>query len=129
MSAGATTPTDLVDLADGFALGADRKLGANRYLAAALLLRQALEAAVDQLWIARAPGLERCSSRAQLVSLPYYLEAGLAQDAVYCWYRLSRHCHHDEYGLPPSQTELAHLSAIVRRLARGTPKGHHPDAG
>ena len=43
--------------------------------ATALLARQALEAALDDFWRIRAPGMEHCSMRAQLLCLPYYLQA------------------------------------------------------
>ena len=117
----AATPAQLVELASSFAGGADRKLGASRFLAAALLLRQALEASLDQLWNAQVPGLAACSGRAQLVSLPFFLsDDELAQDVVYCWHRLSHACHHDEYDLPPTGLEVQHLAGIVKRLDRAT---------
>ena len=43
--------------------------------ATALLARQALEAAHDDFWRAKAPGMEQCSMRAQLLCLPYFLQA------------------------------------------------------
>ncbi len=111
-------PTELVALARSFSDRADRRLGASRHLAAVLLIRQALETALEQLWGRKAPGLEGCSSRAQLVSLPFFLDDhDLAGEVVYCWYRLSRACHHDEYDLPPTLEEVHYLSGIVARLA------------
>jgi hypothetical protein len=41
--------------------------------ASALLARQALESALDELWLRRAKGLELCSAKAQLLCLPAYL--------------------------------------------------------
>ena len=42
--------------------------------ATALLARQALEAALDDFWKVRAPGMEQCSMKAQLLCLPQYLQ-------------------------------------------------------
>ncbi len=111
------SPFELVALARAFTHDGDRRLGASRYLAAVLLVRQALETALDGLWDRKAPGLAACTSRAQLVSLPYFLDdQGLAGEVVHCWYRLTRACHHDEYDLPPTQGEVEHLSRVVERL-------------
>ncbi|MDP9441853.1 MAG: hypothetical protein M3P34_06705 [Actinomycetota bacterium] len=122
-----TSATELVALARAFTHQADRRLGTSRYLAAVLLVRQALEMALDALWDRKAPGLDGCTSRAQLVSLPYFLDDDeLAGEVVYCWYRLSRACHHDEYDLPPSQGEVQHLSGIVERLVAATARPSAP---
>ena len=43
--------------------------------ATALLTRQSLELALDDLWHRRAPGVEQCSARAQLLCLPSYCAA------------------------------------------------------
>ena len=111
MSAGA-----LVSDARGLAAVPDRKLGGTRPLAAALLLRQALEEALDDFWLGSQPGMENVSARAQLVSLPYYLDTELAGDVTYAWYRLSAICHHDAYELAPSLGEVLHLAEIVGNL-------------
>jgi len=91
--------------------------------ASALLARHALEAALDDLWRRRAPGLERCSMRAQLLCLPAYLpgEADLATRVWYAWTGLSRACHHHAYELPPAAVELSAwietIDQLVNRLA------------
>ena len=41
--------------------------------ATALLARHALEGALDDFWRVRAPGMEHCSARAQLLCLTHYL--------------------------------------------------------
>ncbi len=75
--------------------------------ATALLARQALEAALDDLWRVRAPGMESCSTRAQLLCLPYYLgEEVPAERVSYAWAGLSRACHQHPYELPPTSGEL-----------------------
>ena len=54
--------------------------------ATALLARQALEAALDDFWRVRAPGMEHCSARAQLLCLSYYLgDEELAERVSYAW--------------------------------------------
>lgn len=67
--------------------------------ATALLARQVLESALDDLWRRRAPGLELCSARAQLLCLPAYLrgEEALAERVSYAWAGLSRACHQHAY--------------------------------
>jgi hypothetical protein len=86
--------------------------------ATALLGRQALEAALDDLWRLRAPGLERCSARAQLLCLPFYLQGDkeLAERVSYAWAGLSRACHQDAYELPPTSSELLGWLVLVDRL-------------
>ncbi len=92
--------------------------------AAALLARQALEAALDELWRLRAPGLEQCSARAQLLCLPEYLRQGdLATRVSYAWTGLSRACHHHVYELPPTAAELDRWIGIVEELVTALPRG------
>lgn len=111
-------PIELTGAARDLISVANRKLGTSRLLAAALLLRQALEEALDSHWARILPAMEAVSGRAQLVSLPFYLDARLAGDVNYAWCRLSAACHHDAYELPPSPNELGHLAEIVDQLAR-----------
>jgi len=93
--------------------------------ATALLARQALEAALDDFWKVRAPGMELCSMRAQLLCLPHFLSTfakatvdkqasklpgpqadHLAQRVSYAWAGLSGACHQHPYELPPTSVEL-----------------------
>jgi hypothetical protein len=84
---------------------------------AALLARQALEHALDEFWQKRAPGVEKCSARAQLLCLPQYLRKDdLAVRASYAWAGLSRACHHHAYELPPTAGELESWIATVEEL-------------
>ena len=87
--------------------------------ATALLARQALESALDDLWRLRAPGVELCSARAQLLCLPFYLggDSVLAERVSYAWAGLSRACHHHPYELPPTSVELLGWLAAVDELA------------
>ena len=86
--------------------------------ATALLARQALEAALDDLWRLRAPGLEQCSACAQLLCLPAYLSGNeeLAERVSYTWAGLSRACHQHAYELPPTSSELLGWLATVEQL-------------
>lgn len=86
--------------------------------ATALLTRQALEVALDALWRRRAPGLELCSARAQMICLPSYLHDNedLAERVSYTWAALSRACHHHPYELSPTSSELLTWLATVEQL-------------
>lgn len=104
--------------------------------AVALLGRQALEAALDDHWRTRAPGVEECPMRTQLICLPVFLsDAPLAERASYAWWALTRACHHHPYDLAPTPSELADLLGTVEELTAqlrpvsaprdaGTSKGH-----
>ena len=109
-------PKELLAGARDLASSTDRRLGTSRSVGAALLARQALESALDDLWVRTVPGLALCSARAQFIALPAYVSPVLAGDVAYCWSRLSRACHHDAYDLPPSPAELEHLLDIVGDL-------------
>lgn len=86
--------------------------------ATALLTRQALETALDTLWHRRAPGLELCSTRAQLICLPSYLrdDEQLAERVSYTWAALSRACHQHAYELSPTSSELLGWIGTVEQL-------------
>ena len=85
--------------------------------ATALLARQALESALDDFWKVRAPGMEHCSMKAQLLCLPHYLgDEQLAERASSAWAGLSRACHQHPYELPPTSAELLGWLATVEQL-------------
>lgn len=80
----------------------------------ALLTRQALESALDELWRRRAPRIAAASARAQLLCLSEYLrQGGVAERVRYAWSGLSRACHHHAYELPPTAPELQAWVATV----------------
>jgi hypothetical protein len=85
--------------------------------AAALLARQALEETMAGLWATRAPGVERCSMRAQLVCLPRYVDPDLAGRVAFTWSMLSAACHHHAYELSPTAGELARWLDTCEELA------------
>jgi hypothetical protein len=74
--------------------------------ASAFLARQALETSLDEFWTSRAPGLEACSAKAQLLCAREYLPESLAHSAYETWALLSRACHHHPYELAPTAAEL-----------------------
>jgi hypothetical protein len=75
--------------------------------AAALLGRQAIEAAMDDLWQLSAPGLEDTSAKCQLLCLSCFLgDPDLAGRVHATWHGLSRSCHIQTYELAPTATEL-----------------------
>ena len=82
--------------------------------AAALLGRQALEAALDDLWQRKRLDLASCPGRIQLLCLPTYLgDPALAARAAHAWSSLSHACHHRAYELGPSATELGAWFQVV----------------
>lgn len=93
--------------------------------AAALLGRQALEGALDELWATTAPCLRCVPMRAQLACLPSYLrDEALAGEVAFTWTALSRATHHHPYELDPTQQELeALLGATDRLIAAVTDPG------
>lgn len=97
--------------------------------ATALLARQALEAALDDLWRVRAPGMEQCSVRAQLLCLSYYLQdEPLAERVSYAWAGLSRACHQHPYELLPIASELQASLLAVEQLVEKVSGLRDPDA-
>jgi hypothetical protein len=90
----------------------------------AVLLRQALERSLVQLWRAKAPSLEQADYRAQFLLLPRYIDRVIAATASHTWSELSAACHQRAYDLPPTAGELARwfnaTEALVREVARIT---------
>ena len=105
-----TAARDLLERADPMTAGIWPR-------ATALLARQALEGALEDLWRLRAPGVEHCSARAQLLCLPFYLgDEDLAERVSYTWSGLSRACHQHPYELAPTSSELLGWIATVEEL-------------
>jgi hypothetical protein len=75
--------------------------------AAVLLARQAFETALKTYWSAVVPGVEKCSTRAQLLCLGAYVsDDEFARRASQVWTSLSRAAHFHPYELPPTHEEL-----------------------
>lgn len=118
-----TAPAELLVLARSVVESAPRTVGADRTVAAALLIRQALEAALDGWWERILPAMVDTRDRAQQITLPFYLDdAVLAGDLTWAWARLSTICHHLAYDLPPTVPEVDTLIDVVARLI-----AHQPD--
>jgi hypothetical protein len=87
--------------------------------ASALLARQALEMALDDFWRSKRPGVEVCSTHAQLLCLrefwPDREEAGHIHHA---WNALTRACHHHPYELAPTAGELEGWFGVVETAFR-----------
>jgi hypothetical protein len=99
--------TELLCLAERVLHEGSTSLGACRRRAAAVLARQALEAALVELWTARGLTLTACSTRAQLACLRTYLgDDRLAAEIQHTWGALTSVCHHHPYELGPTATEL-----------------------
>ncbi len=82
--------------------------------AAALLGRQALEAAMASLWEFVSPGLEDHSLRTQLLCLPFLIgDRELGTRSAATWSSLSDACHTRVYEVAPTAPELESWLATV----------------
>ncbi len=93
---------------------------------AALLARQALEAAVDAQWAASSEtaGLVRATQRSQLICLPCYADPAVARQLAFTYAALSGACHFHPYELAPTAAELSRwitdVETLLAQLAPGT---------
>ena len=111
------TPQQLLAEADGL-LGSPVK--GTRGLwprACAWLIRLALEQTLDDFWARELPQAERSSMRAQLLLLPRYAGAEVADQARDAWSGLSRAGHYHSYDLPPTAAELRSWYDQVAQVA------------
>lgn len=107
------TPEDLLAAARSMVEQRDAATRGVWPRAAALLARQALEAAILRL----EPDLADATGRDRLLCLPELLDdAELAGRASWAWGALSRATHHHAYDLPPTAEELDTLFRVVERL-------------
>jgi hypothetical protein len=107
MTATTASPQELVALATTILDDHESRWTASWARAVALLTRQALEDALDDLWCARNLVMDRVSTRAQLLCLAAYLkDDDLTSEVRHAWGTLSRACHHHPYELAPTATEL-----------------------
>lgn len=111
---------ELIDLARSLLVSDDQLPAGTWSRATALVGRQALESALRELWAAREPGISQCSTRAQLLCLPSYLDDdGLAERAAWTWWALTQACHVHPYELPPTANELDVWLTTVEAVASG----------
>jgi len=88
--------------------------------AAALLTRQALEAALDAWWEEQGIPMGACSMRARLICLRERAgDARLGARLHHAWGALSRACHHHPYELPPTAAELENWMRVVDEFRGG----------
>ena len=123
-------PEALLDTAESLLAGALRMPAGLRARAAALLVRQALEQALDAFWTRRAPDVRRCRTRTQIQCLAAWLDPEPVAAAATAWNRLSEACHHHPYDLAPSPAELRAWIASVRTFCRDalSKRGQEPEA-
>ena len=85
---------------------------------AALLARQALEAAVDDQWAldSETAGMDRATMRSQLICLPSYADEAVARQIAFTYAALTGACHFHPYELAPTATELSRWISDVEKL-------------
>jgi hypothetical protein len=88
---------------------------------AALLGRQALEAAALRALQSRYPVRAHAPFRARFLALRAVLDERLAQEAHHTWAALSRATHHHSYALPPTAGELGRWLDTVEVVLGDTP--------
>jgi hypothetical protein len=92
--------------------------------AAALLIRQALEEAVDAYWTTRQVPLASVPTQTQLVCLRLMTSDGTLPARLHeAWGSLSRACHHHPYELAPTAGELAMWIRVVEEFGN---RSEHP---
>ena len=104
---------DLLDAAAALLVG-HRSPGWQR--AVAVLTRQAVETAIDDLWRATEPGMTAAVWRSKLTALPEYTDREVALIAGSLWGALSNACHVRQYELPPTASELAEWLTSARSV-------------
>jgi hypothetical protein len=109
-------PKQLLSAADALLTEPPADLEGRWPTAVAVLLRQALERSMVQLWVARAPGLQDAPYRAQLLCLRRFVDRDVAALADHTWHELSTACHQRAYDLPPTAGELARWFEAVEEL-------------
>jgi hypothetical protein len=120
-----STPGEVLELAVGFSRSLRPGLHRIWPRATALLARQALELAVEEVWEKLSPGSPRISMRARLLCFEEYLEGGLAGEVAYAWTALSNACHFHPYELAPSEVEMEELLTLTA-AAMGKLRVQHP---
>lgn len=111
------TPTELLTVADDLLERPDAATEGLWARSAALLIRQALEAATADVLAARAPGAQAATFAAQWVVLPEVLDDPIVgRRAAWAWSALTVACHADELRLAPTASELRRWRDIAAAL-------------
>lgn len=86
--------------------------------AAAFLVRQALEVAVDERWSADpvTEPMRHATMWSKLACLPSYLDKQAARQVAFAYAALSRACHYHHYELAPTAAELTNWITDVEAL-------------
>ncbi|MFD6903667.1 hypothetical protein [Streptomyces sp. NPDC060077] len=88
-----------------------------RARAAAVLLRMALEQALDAYWRRITPRMTRVGKH-RMLCLEWYAGRDTARRCRTTWAALSATCHYRTYELPPAPTEIqARLEEVIGLLA------------
>ncbi|MGW4102852.1 hypothetical protein [Streptomyces sp. NPDC004976] len=88
-----------------------------RARAAAVLLRMALEQALDAYWWRITPRMTRVGKH-RMLCLEWYAGRDTARRCRTTWAALSATCHYRTYELPPAPTEIqARLEEVIGLLA------------
>lgn len=95
-----------------------------RARAAAVLLRMALEQALDSYWRQVTPRMTRIGKH-RMLCLEWYAGRDTARRCRTTWAALSAACHYRTYELPPAPTEVAvrleEVTALLAVLGAGPP--------
>jgi hypothetical protein len=116
------TPHELLAAARGLMQRPDAPVAGIWPRAAALLARQAIEAAMGEMWASKRQAAELSGStmRSQVLCLTAYLDRGVASRAAYLLAALSQACHYHPYELAPTAAELVgwldETAQIVTRM-------------
>jgi hypothetical protein len=84
--------------------------------ACAILIRTALEIALDEYWARTLPEVVGCPTRPQLLLLAETVGRDTAERATEAWTGLSRATHHHAYELCPTANELRGWGEMVGRV-------------
>jgi hypothetical protein len=120
------TPHELLAAARALMQRPDAPIAGIWPRAAAFLARQAIEAAMAEIWASKrqAAELSGSSMRSQLLCLTAYLDRGTASRAAYLLAALSQACHYHPYELAPTAAELVgwldETAQIVTQMQEAT---------
>lgn len=96
-----------------------------RARAAAVLLRMALDLALDAYWLRVTPSMTRVGKH-RMLCLEWYAGRDTARRCRTTWTSLSAACHYGSYELPPAPAEmharLLEVSGLLVALAPKTPE-------
>nr|MDT0664414.1 hypothetical protein [Micromonospora sp. DSM 115978] len=117
-----TTINELLQTADLLLAGRLQSTLAARHRGAALVLRTALEVAIDAALAAAEPGLSTPNMTAKLHCLRHYSTPAAALRARRTWSHLCVACHYHQYEIGPTRSQVqawhAEVSALAALLGR-----------